>query len=203
MSLKRSIESALSQDYGHIDVLVSDNASTDETESVCRYYSLLDNRFRYIRQLTNLGPRRTLPRCSRTHWVSISCGSDDDWIDANYVSTCMRQLVSDSSTAVVSGYPRYYHQGEKVYDGKLFNLLDDKWWCRVIAYYSKVSDNGIFYGLMRTEQIRKIAIMNEIGGDWLLLANIGHGQSTHEFGGIGISRLRWSNGELSNDSRNM
>ena len=35
----RAIESALSQDYPNIEIVVSDNASTDATAEVCRRYA--------------------------------------------------------------------------------------------------------------------------------------------------------------------
>ena len=55
-SLRRAIDSALGQGYSDIEVIVSDNASTDETEAICQRYSRDDAHFKYIRQQINLGP---------------------------------------------------------------------------------------------------------------------------------------------------
>ena len=54
--LKRSIESALSQDYAMIEVIISDNASTDDTQGICQYFIKKDNRVKYVKQLSNKGP---------------------------------------------------------------------------------------------------------------------------------------------------
>ena len=52
--LAEAIESALDQDYPNLEVIVSDNASTDGTEKWIQRYSA-DSRFRYFRNETNLG----------------------------------------------------------------------------------------------------------------------------------------------------
>jgi Glycosyl transferase family 2 len=171
--LKRAIESALNQDYVNIEVIVSDNASTDDTESICRSYSEKDARLKYIRQSSNRGPvanfAEVLKNASGQFFMWLG---DDDWIDLTYVSTCVQQLMSDPTMALVSGAPQYYRNGQKTHEGKIFSLLQDKWWQRVIVYYNNVTDNGMFYGVMHTAHIQKIKIPTVMGGDWLLLANI-------------------------------
>ena len=53
--LKKAIDSILSQDYDNIEIIVSDNASTDGTEELMRQYEP-DSRIIYIRNKENLGP---------------------------------------------------------------------------------------------------------------------------------------------------
>ena len=48
--LKEAIESVINQDYKDLEILISDNASSDETEEIGRNYSQIDNRIKYIRQ---------------------------------------------------------------------------------------------------------------------------------------------------------
>jgi glycosyltransferase involved in cell wall biosynthesis len=171
--LKRAIESTLSQDYGNIEVIVSDNASTDNTESVCKLFCETDTRFKYIRHSTNRGPKanfnEVLVKASGQYFMWLG---DDDWLDLNYISSCVQHLLSDPTIVLVSGSPHYYRSGEKVNSGRVFTLLHDVWWHRVVAYYKIVADNGMFYGLMPTEMIRNIDIPHVIGADWIMLANI-------------------------------
>lgn len=169
--LRRAIDSALNQDYGNVEVIVSDNASTDETEEVCRGYQ--DRRFKYIRQTVNLGPTRNFSEAfvhaSGQFFMWLG---DDDWIDASYVASCMKEMIADRSVSLVSGLPRYYRNGKWVHDGKRFSLMQNAWWQRVVCYYAQVADNGMFYGLMRTDQLRRVGLTNALGGDWHLIANI-------------------------------
>jgi glycosyltransferase involved in cell wall biosynthesis len=49
-----AIESSLAQDYPNLEVIVSDNASTDNTYSVVKKY-FSDPRFKYYRNEKNIG----------------------------------------------------------------------------------------------------------------------------------------------------
>lgn len=171
--LKRSIESALIQDYENIEVIVSDNDSTDDTRAICQFYRDQDVRLKYIRQRRNVGPSANfdavLKEASGQYFMWLG---DDDWIDVSYVSHCMSVFTQEPDVALVSGAPIYYRHGLKAYAGRVFNLCDGSWILRVARYYMKVADNGTFYGVMRTAQLQQISILNVMGGDWHLIANI-------------------------------
>src|SRR5687767_8665908 len=53
--LRLSIESILAQDYSDFELIITDNASTDGTEAICRDYANRDPRVRYARNERNIG----------------------------------------------------------------------------------------------------------------------------------------------------
>jgi glycosyltransferase involved in cell wall biosynthesis len=53
--LEEAIRSVLSQTNGDLELVISDNASTDRTAEICRDYAHQDSRVRYFRNPTNLG----------------------------------------------------------------------------------------------------------------------------------------------------
>jgi len=53
--LRKSIESIINQSYQDIEIIISDNCSTDNTQTICLEYASRDNRIRYIRQPKNYG----------------------------------------------------------------------------------------------------------------------------------------------------
>jgi glycosyltransferase involved in cell wall biosynthesis len=53
--LPNAIASILAQTFGDFELLISDNASDDATEDICRNYARLDRRIRYARQQRNMG----------------------------------------------------------------------------------------------------------------------------------------------------
>jgi len=187
--LRRSIEAALNQDCDNIEVIVTDNASTDETQSICKLYCDQDARLKYIRQTTNRGPTENftaaMKAASGEYFMWLG---DDDWIDADYVSACLRELSADTGISLVSGTPRYYQDGRFVYTGKIFNLLHESAWRRMLAYYAKVADNGMFYGLMRTPRIQQLEIKNIMGGDWLLIAALAFTGKVKALPGVSVHR---------------
>ena len=53
--LAETIESILAQTFKDFEIVISDNASTDRTEEICRSYAARDPRIRYNRNDTNRG----------------------------------------------------------------------------------------------------------------------------------------------------
>lgn len=53
--LHEAITSLLRQTYGNFELLISDNASVDETEIICRRFAEADRRIMYFRQSCNFG----------------------------------------------------------------------------------------------------------------------------------------------------
>jgi glycosyltransferase involved in cell wall biosynthesis len=106
--LPQAIESALRQDYANLEVLLLDNASTDDTPGVAARY-LGDPRFRHIRNETNLGMvgnwRRGLYDHAGGEWFLLL--SDDDYlIDDRYIGKAVGILGADPEVVMVyaNGY---------------------------------------------------------------------------------------------------
>lgn len=53
--LRFALDSILQQDYTDFELIISDNASTDATENICREYAAKDPRIRYYRNEKNIG----------------------------------------------------------------------------------------------------------------------------------------------------
>jgi len=80
--LPLAIESALSQTYKNLEIIIVDNNSTDKTEELVKRYVSIDNRIKYFRIVENLGITKT-----RNFALSKSVGtyvavldSDDFWL---------------------------------------------------------------------------------------------------------------------------
>lgn len=172
-SLTKAIESVLQQSYPNIQLIISDNASTDETQSICEKFSKDDQRITYIRQEFNLGAANNfaevLTQSTGDYFMWLG---DDDWIDASYISECVSLLIDNNEYSLVSGKAQYFVNGDFKHQGNIITLEQDDPSERLLNYYRQVSDNGIFYGVMRREQISQIPMKNTMGGDWLMIATI-------------------------------
>jgi len=86
--LRAALESALAQNYQPLEIIVSDNCSTDNTGEVVASYA--DPRIRYVRHDPGLGPLGNFNYC-----VQAAKGDyllllhDDDLIDPDMIETCM------------------------------------------------------------------------------------------------------------------
>lgn len=91
-----SIESLLGQTYQNIELLISDNASTDGTGAICEAIARRDPRVKYERLPVNIGGvrnhTRVVERASGDFFMWASC--DDRWLPT-YVERCVEVLTAD------------------------------------------------------------------------------------------------------------
>lgn len=172
-SLRRSLASALGQTYPNLELIISDNASTDDTEAVCLEAARRDGRVKYLRQPSNQGAvknfRAVLAEARGEYFMWLG---DDDWLDSSYVAECARALSENPDCSLVCGKDRYYENGEFVLESIRINLPEDSAAERVRSYYRQVTINGTFYGLMRRAQIANVPFYDVFAGDWLFVAQV-------------------------------
>jgi glycosyltransferase involved in cell wall biosynthesis len=137
--LSDAIDSILAQSYGDFDLLISDNASTDGTEEICRTYAEKDQRIRYIRQLQNVGAAANhnllVPM---TDSLYFKWAAHDDLLAPGFLAACVDVLDRDSSVVVASpastlidesGLPLPYsaeHGGMIDHAGVLWPVMPEK-----------------------------------------------------------------------------
>jgi glycosyltransferase involved in cell wall biosynthesis len=172
--LERAVEFVLAQDYKNIEVVISDNASTDDTPQVCERLCRQDARIRCIRQAANIGPtanyQAVLKGATGEMYIALA---DDDWIDPNYVSACLEKLLSTPDLLLVCGTSQMYRAGEFSHTSAPTQLLDDSPSDRVVRYYKTVEENGAFHGIIRRQVLIDLPWMpNTMGGDWMWMASI-------------------------------
>jgi glycosyltransferase involved in cell wall biosynthesis len=127
---------------------------------------------RYVRHERNRGPTANfnfLFEQLRGEYVMLL--ADDDWLDDDYVATCLAELRRSPAHAVVGGRHRWMRDGEPAGDGVLMTLEENDPCSRVVRYLRSVDDNGSFYGLIRGDALRRVGPMpNVLGNDWLHVA---------------------------------
>jgi len=95
-----ALRSAIGQTYESTEILVVDNASTDDTADVVRAHE--HPGLRYVRQAKNVGPFRNFQRGlteARGDYLVLLC--DDDRLDPDFVATCVAALPGDRPVGYV------------------------------------------------------------------------------------------------------
>jgi glycosyltransferase involved in cell wall biosynthesis len=101
--LRAAIESILGQTFTDLELVVSDNASTDLTPEICREYARTDGRVRYERQATNVGARRNYEIVlSRGRGEYFKWSGHDDVLAPAFLERCAERL-DDDPNAVLCG----------------------------------------------------------------------------------------------------
>jgi glycosyltransferase involved in cell wall biosynthesis len=104
--LAASLDSLLAQTFVDFELVISDNASTDETEEICRAYSAGDPRIRYLRQETNRGAAwnyNSLVGAAAGRYFKWA--THDDVHAPTYVERCLEAL-REGGDRVALAYPR-------------------------------------------------------------------------------------------------
>lgn len=103
--LARTLDALLAQDYQHFELIISDNASTDETPQICASYAARDARIRYQRNETNIGGVDNFNRV-----FELAAGeffmwaSGHDQHQSSHLSRCMEIMLADAT--IVLCYPQ-------------------------------------------------------------------------------------------------
>lgn len=91
--LKKTFPEIISNKSKEIEFLVVDNNSNDGTEEYIKYYSSMDDRIKYFKNYTNVGPNRTLYRGlleSSGEWITIF--PDDDFIPCDFIDELLIEV---------------------------------------------------------------------------------------------------------------
>jgi glycosyltransferase involved in cell wall biosynthesis len=98
-----AVRSVLDQQHERLELVISDNASSDGTEEICRDFAGSDGRVRYRRQPENIGLLGNFDyvlahaRGEYFKWLG-----DDDWMSPSYINRTVAVLAGDPSTLLVT-----------------------------------------------------------------------------------------------------
>ena len=107
--------SVLAQRYGSLELVISDNASTDGTEDVCRQLARADGRVVYHRHAENVGLLNNFIGTIRSargeyfRWIS-----DSDALDPDYSQLCVDAFVADQRVVLVTTGVEYQTEDGQV-----------------------------------------------------------------------------------------
>ena len=90
--LKKALQSAVEQTYKNLEIIVSDNCSTDHTKSLVNGFS--DTRIRYVKHPRNIGANNNFNFCvDNAKGEYFLLLHDDDLIDPDLIETCMNREI--------------------------------------------------------------------------------------------------------------
>ena len=102
--LPHSLKSLLSQSVSDFELIISDNASTDGSDAICREWAARDNRIRFIRQSRNIGAAHNwnfVAREARGKYLKWS--SVNDYSPPYMLEKCLAVMEVDPTVALCHG----------------------------------------------------------------------------------------------------
>ncbi len=191
--LRDAIDSILNQDFTDFELIISDNASSDSTQEICREYEKRDSRIHYIRTEQNLGAsinyNKTFESATGKYF---KWAAHDDLHHPEFLSRCLEVMEDDQD--VVLAYPRVINVDGS---GKEINRDTDKLFLKedpeslnansptahVRFRTLTLSDHKCYsvFGLIRSDILRKTPLIGSyVGSDRTLLAELSLWGRFHE-----------------------
>lgn len=174
--LVQALESILEQTYSVIEVIISDNASTDATFTICQEYARRDRRVRYVRQPRNIGaPRNWNFVAVQARGKYFKWASANDYCDRRLIDACVQVL--EAKPDVVLCYGRTCLVGDDASTWSMyqhdFPLDDDRPSDRVIRLRMLTRLNNAVSGVIRADALRRTGLHRLYpGGDKVLMAEL-------------------------------
>lgn len=171
-----ALESLLAQTFGDFELIISDNASTDETEATCRAYAARDARIKYVRQPNNIGANPNYNAVRRlARGVYFKWASANDLCEPTFLAECIDALdrradltlaysetrLIDEDDAFVEDYAESLRANGDDPIQRLIDILDTMWL------------NNAFNGVFRASALHQAGDMKRyFGSDLPLMAAV-------------------------------
>lgn len=174
--LKQAIDSLLTQSLSDLELIISDNASTDATERICRDFAERDQRIKYYRQARNIGAPGNwnfVAQMARGKYFKWS--SANDYCAPDMLAKCV--AVMEAAPGIVLCYGRTClideETGErKKYEGDL-SIVERLPHERFRMLCRRSGLNNAQSGLIRTDALRRTRLDRPYpGGDKALMAEL-------------------------------
>jgi glycosyltransferase involved in cell wall biosynthesis len=182
--LEEALKSLLAQSFQDFEIVISDNASTDATEEICRTYARNDDRINYFRSDRNKGVLYNFNEVfRRSQGDYFKWAASDDVCGRDYLRYAVQKLDEDPSVVLVwAKTVGIDEQGERVHLPyevsdlnspssvyspdpviRLSRLLRNIWWV-----------DGPFYGVIRSDALARTRWLHppHPSGDEILLAEL-------------------------------
>jgi len=94
--IAHTIESVIKQSYQNIEIVISDNCSTDKTFEIIKNYSMKDKRIKPLQMKENMGPVANWKNCNdNANGEFIKFLWSDDYIDNDFIEKTMNLFKED------------------------------------------------------------------------------------------------------------
>lgn len=178
--LAETLDSILAQTFEDFEIVVSDNASTDDTEDICRRYAEKDERIKYVRARANLGAAHNYNQAfylSSGEYFKWAC--HDDLLRPEFLARCVEVLDRDPViVGVFTGWAPIDDEGEPLeppplrYPRWRADSSDPVRRTRFSFRMERRPPSAV-YGVYRSEVLRRTGLYRPIhGGDHIFMAEV-------------------------------
>ena len=173
-TLASTIEAAINQDYENLEIIISDNCSTDGTQIIAESYCAKDPRIKYVRQEKNLGMTANFSRVFEySTGEFFMWAAHDDQHSSIFVSSCLPILLKETEAGLCVPKTQAFFRNEInwISSMKTFSGIDTrtKLFRETLKHFPAVG----MYGLYRSSVIQKTGLWkNFLGADLVFIQSL-------------------------------
>jgi len=183
--LESTIDAILAQTFRDFELIISDNASTDRTEEICRAFAERDPRVAYYRNEENIGAARNFNLTfAHAEGEYFKWAAHDDRIAPDFLARCVEALDRDPSAVLAYSGIRIIDSTGAVradYEDRLENVTSPQVHLRFADLV--LIDHRCYevFGLIRSDVLGRTPLIGSyIASDRVLLAELGLRGRFHE-----------------------
>jgi glycosyltransferase involved in cell wall biosynthesis len=155
--LAQALDALLGQSFSDFELIISNNASTDRTEEICKRYLALDGRIRYFRQPVNLGLAANHNFVvQQARGELFKWASHDDLYGRDLLLRCVEALDARPEVVLSHAWQAFIDADGSILNRVHYRLATDSPHAPDRfrdALFVQGGDDG--YGVMRTEVLRR------------------------------------------------
>lgn len=166
--IREALDSILSQDYPNFEVIIADNASTDDTESICHEYVKRDRRIKYFRRSENFGMVKnflyTFENASGKYFTLLA---HDDLISSKEYLSSTISYMNKHPNVVCCGcsVDSFYDENPMMKTTYSFEwIAPNKNWkeARLEFFHYPTNMDLMIYAMYRSDILKNIKLMRNI-----------------------------------------
>jgi len=175
--LEKALDCLLAQTFRDFELIISDNASTDATERICRAYAERDARVQYYRNAENLGAGWNL---RRVYFLArgkyFKWAAHDDFCEPALFERCVDALERDPQLVLVQSKVRVIDEKDEFVEDYEWPMRTDSR-SPVIRFRDLLlNDHMCFqiFGVIRMHALKQLPAQGSyVNSDGVLLAQLG------------------------------
>lgn len=202
-SLAAALDSLVCQDYQNIEIILSDNCSSDRTQEICENYAKRDARIVYVRQEKNKGAafnfEYVLQRSTGQYFMWAAA---DDYRTTDFINENVAFLEANPHYVASTCPNCFERQDISVYELVDFSIEGDLAERINVFLDCCWKSHGIFYSVMRADVIKKCGFLRDffMGLDWAIdlylikhgpINRVKSGRLVSGIGGVSNGPNRW------------
>jgi glycosyltransferase involved in cell wall biosynthesis len=172
--MEASLQDLLGQTFTDFELVISDNASSDETGSMCQALAERDPRVRYFRQETNVGiveNQNAVFRLARGKYFKWA--SANDRCDKQLLAECVNVLEQHSDVVLCFPRTRIIDSDDQVVRDceEDLHLMDGAASSRFVKLLDRMALNNAFNGVFRADILKcALPMAPDLGSDLSMMA---------------------------------